>query len=57
MKSPNILVIYNMLGDWYFKCFFDLGLDNEWSPFEHSSSFWHISVCHDLCPRLVCFCI
>lgn len=34
---------------------FDLGLDNEWSPFEHSSSFWHISVCHDLCPRLVCF--
>lgn len=31
MKSPNILVMYNMLGDWYFKCFFDLGLDKSYS--------------------------
>lgn len=26
-------------------------------PFYHSSTFWHISVVHALCPLTVCFCI
>ncbi len=50
-----MLVMTNMYHLLIFVTFNKLGLDNEWSEFHHTSSFWYISVNHDLCPPISVF--